>query len=203
MFFQQTLALRAQRLSFEVCGRYCKSSLRFLVPSALWSTLLTVKNFQIEFELQRLDSTSVDVDKRTDCAAVFVRAGKSGILCKEWKMANIELLVIVLSHFSQGNNLTTLDRNAFGKVPVLFELDLSNNAINNVSTRSFEGLLQLIHLKMNNNNISVIPNGAFQGKSTSRCLCCISEYCVFYRIFYGIPLEKNSSKTRTKLSNFM
>ncbi|ENN80057.1 hypothetical protein YQE_03533, partial [Dendroctonus ponderosae] len=30
----------------------------------------------IEFELQRLDSTSVDVDKRTDCAAIFVRAGQ-------------------------------------------------------------------------------------------------------------------------------
>lgn len=64
----------------------------------------------------------------------------------------------------QGNELTKVDRNAFGKMPVLFELDISDNNIANVSSRAFEGLLQLIRLKMNNNNITVIPNGAFQGK---------------------------------------
>ncbi|CAH1183023.1 unnamed protein product [Ceutorhynchus assimilis] len=62
-----------------------------------------------------------------------------------------------------GNNLTKLDRNAFGKMPVMFELDLSSNNIRNISARAFEGLLQLIRLKLDRNNLTTVPNGAFQG----------------------------------------
>ncbi|KAJ8943742.1 hypothetical protein NQ314_009660 [Rhamnusium bicolor] len=65
--------------------------------------------------------------------------------------------------YMEGNNLTQLNRNAFGKLPVVFELNLANNNLNNISSRAFEGLLQVIVLNFTNNNLSYIPNGAFQG----------------------------------------
>lgn len=64
----------------------------------------------------------------------------------------------------QGNNLTQVNKNAFGKLPTTFEINLAYNNINNVSIRAFEGLLQLLYLNLSHNNISSIPNGAFQGK---------------------------------------
>ncbi|KAJ8983100.1 hypothetical protein NQ317_001843 [Molorchus minor] len=63
----------------------------------------------------------------------------------------------------KGNNMTTLDRNAFGKLPVVFELNLANNNLRNINTRAFEGLLQVLVLNLTNNNLTHIPNGAFQG----------------------------------------
>lgn len=52
----------------------------------------------------------------------------------------------------------------------MFELNLANNQINNVSSRAFEGLLQLLTLNLTNNNISYIPNGAFQNLVSLRTL---------------------------------
>lgn len=55
-------------------------------------------------------------------------------------------------------------------MPIVFELNLANNRIANITTRAFEGLLQLLTLNLTNNNISYIPNGAFQGLVSLRTL---------------------------------
>nr|XP_023012445.1 toll-like receptor 7 [Leptinotarsa decemlineata] len=65
--------------------------------------------------------------------------------------------------YLEGNNLTKLERNAFGKLPVIFELNLANNNISNITSRAFEGLLQILVLNLTNNNLKYIPTGAFQG----------------------------------------
>lgn len=52
----------------------------------------------------------------------------------------------------------------------MFELNLANNQIWNVSTRAFEGLLQLLTLNLTGNKLSHIPNGAFQGLVSLRTL---------------------------------
>lgn len=52
----------------------------------------------------------------------------------------------------------------------MFELNLANNRIRNVTTRAFEGLLQLLTLNLTNNQLSYIPNGAFQGLVSLRTL---------------------------------
>lgn len=64
----------------------------------------------------------------------------------------------------QGNNLTKLNKGAFGKLPVVFELNLAHNNINNITAKAFEGLLQLLVLNLTNNKITHIPNEAFHGK---------------------------------------
>lgn len=70
----------------------------------------------------------------------------------------------------QDNNLTKLDKAAFGRLPIVFELNLANNQIRNISNRAFEGLLQLLTLNFTNNRLSKIPNGAFQGLVSLRSL---------------------------------
>lgn len=58
--------------------------------------------------------------------------------------------------------MTVLNRGAFGRLPVVFSLDLSHNEIYNVTPRAFDGLLQLLSLNMTANKLKDIPNGAFQ-----------------------------------------
>lgn len=60
------------------------------------------------------------------------------------------------------NNFTFLPKKAFGRLPVVFNLTLGHNQLNNISMGAFEGLLQLILLDMNSNNITFIPPGAFR-----------------------------------------
>lgn len=52
----------------------------------------------------------------------------------------------------------------------MFELNVADNQIQNVSTRAFEGLLQLLTLNLTNNRLTRIPNGAFQGLVSLRTL---------------------------------
>ena len=44
------------------------------------------------------------------------------------------------------NNFTVLPKKAFGRLPVVFNLTLSYNQINNISMGAFEGLLTLVML---------------------------------------------------------
>lgn len=60
--------------------------------------------------------------------------------------------------------MTILEKGAFGRLPVVFELNLSGNQIKNVSHRAFDGLLQLLKLDLSYNNLTHIPNGAFLGE---------------------------------------
>jgi len=46
----------------------------------------------------------------------------------------------------------------------VFELNLAHNLLSNVTSRAFEGLLQLLTLNLTANNLTTIPNGAFQGE---------------------------------------
>lgn len=79
--------------------------------------------------------------------------------------------MVLNSEFSsQDNNLTELNKAAFGRLPIVFELNLANNQISNISERAFEGLLQLLTLNLTNNNISHIPNGALRGLVSLRKL---------------------------------
>lgn len=64
----------------------------------------------------------------------------------------------------QGNNITHLNSKAFGVLPVVFYLDLSQNNITQVESQSFDGLLQLQLLNLTNNYLSTIPTGTFKGK---------------------------------------
>ena len=41
------------------------------------------------------------------------------------------------------NNFTRLERKSFGRLPVVFNLTLAHNQINNISMNAFEGLLQV------------------------------------------------------------
>ena len=66
--------------------------------------------------------------------------------------------------------MTELSKAAFGKLPIVFELNLADNQIGNVSERAFEGLLQLLTLNLTNNNLRHIPNGAFRGLVSLRTL---------------------------------
>lgn len=66
--------------------------------------------------------------------------------------------------------MTQLGKAAFGRLPIVFELNLANNQIHNINNRAFEGLLQLLTLNLTKNNISYIPNGAFQGLVSLRTL---------------------------------
>lgn len=92
--------------------------------------------------------------------------------------------------------MTKLGRNAFGKLPVVFELNLASNNLNSISARAFEGLLQVLVLNLTNNNLTFIPNGAFQGmryfhiflrarRGGFSALCvflvflCLVDYCRF------------------------
>lgn len=52
----------------------------------------------------------------------------------------------------------------------MFELNLANNKIQNISKRAFEGLLQLLTLNLTNNNIEYIPNEAFKGLVSLRTM---------------------------------
>lgn len=52
-------------------------------------------------------------------------------------------------------------------LPIVFELNLAGNNINNVTVKAFDGLLQLLVLNLTNNNLTRIPNGAFQGIITN------------------------------------
>jgi Leucine-rich repeat (LRR) protein len=61
-----------------------------------------------------------------------------------------------------------LPKGAFGRLPIVFELQLSHNNMNNISVRAFEGLLQLLTLNLSYNSIETIPNGAFQSKETRK-----------------------------------
>jgi hypothetical protein len=73
-----------------------------------------------------------------------------------------------LSFLLQHNQLTKLEQGAFGRLPVVFELNLAHNLLNNVTVRAFEGLLQLLLLNLTANNLTTIPNGAFQGEACAR-----------------------------------
>jgi hypothetical protein len=53
-------------------------------------------------------------------------------------------------------------------LPVVFELNLAHNLLNNVTNRAFEGLLQLLTLNLTANNLTTIPNGAFQGERSAK-----------------------------------
>lgn len=66
--------------------------------------------------------------------------------------------------------MTELNKGAFGRLPIVFELNLADNQIHNISKRAFEGFLQLLTLNLTNNNISHIPNGAFQSLVSLRTL---------------------------------
>lgn len=65
----------------------------------------------------------------------------------------------------QGNDITHLSSKAFGILPVVFYLDLSQNNITQVESQTFEGLLQLQLLNLTENGLIEIPNGAFKGNN--------------------------------------
>merc|ERR1712004_153923 len=60
------------------------------------------------------------------------------------------------------NNITSLRKKAFGRLPVVFHLRLSENQINNISVEAYSGLLQLITLDLSKNNLTWVPPGAFK-----------------------------------------
>lgn len=72
--------------------------------------------------------------------------------------------------YFQDNNITQLNKAAFGRLPIVFELNLANNQIHDISERAFEGLLQLLTLNLTKNDIKHIPNGAFRGLVSLRTL---------------------------------
>lgn len=80
------------------------------------------------------------------------------------------LIFSIDESFFQDNKLSSLSKAAFGKLPVVFELNLANNEISNVHESAFEGLLQLLNLNLSNNIIQHIPNGAFSGLVSLRTL---------------------------------
>lgn len=61
-------------------------------------------------------------------------------------------------------------RNAFGTLNILFELDLSNNMIKNISENSFEGLLQLLALNMSHNELNQLTPDVFNTLVSLRTL---------------------------------
>lgn len=63
--------------------------------------------------------------------------------------------------YLDGNEITTLGKNAFGKLNVLSLLSASNNLINNITVGAFENVRQLISLDLSFNNLSYVPPGAF------------------------------------------
>ena len=56
--------------------------------------------------------------------------------------------------------ITNLTKNAFGRLPVVSHLGLSNNLINNISVDAFENLRQLITLDLSYNNLTYVAPGA-------------------------------------------
>lgn len=57
--------------------------------------------------------------------------------------------------------MTELPKSAFGKLPVVFEVDLHNNQISLINSHAFEGLLQLLTLNLSSNILRSIPTDAF------------------------------------------
>lgn len=66
--------------------------------------------------------------------------------------------------------MTKLNRAAFGQIRTIFEINLANNRIQNISKRAFDGLVTLLTLNLTNNEITYIPNGAFEGLRSLRIL---------------------------------
>ncbi len=64
----------------------------------------------------------------------------------------------------QGNGITRLSKSAFGNLPVVFELILADNQIEEIEGRAFSGLLQLRYLSLRKNNLTSIPNDAFASR---------------------------------------
>ena len=62
------------------------------------------------------------------------------------------------------SQLVNLTKNAFGRLPVISYLGLSNNAISNISREAFENLRQLITLDLSYNNLTYVEPGAFVSK---------------------------------------
>jgi Leucine-rich repeat (LRR) protein len=55
-------------------------------------------------------------------------------------------------------------------MPGLFEVNLHDNQINNISIKAFDGLLQLLALNLSKNEIRTIPNDAFYGLVSLRTI---------------------------------
>lgn len=72
--------------------------------------------------------------------------------------------------YLDNNEITTLHKNAFGKINVLSLLSLSNNNINNISVGAFENVRQLISLDLSYNNLTFVSPGAFASKNISVCV---------------------------------
>jgi Leucine-rich repeat (LRR) protein len=66
-----------------------------------------------------------------------------------------------MENFSFPIQITNLTKNAFGRLPVVSHLGLSNNLINNISVDAFENLRQLITLDLSYNNLTYVAPGAF------------------------------------------
>lgn len=57
-----------------------------------------------------------------------------------------------------------MEKGAFGRMPVVFQLNLADNKLETIANLAFDGLLQLIVLDLKRNNISNIPVEALKGK---------------------------------------
>uniref|UniRef100_T1K5B2 LRRCT domain-containing protein n=1 Tax=Tetranychus urticae TaxID=32264 RepID=T1K5B2_TETUR len=68
------------------------------------------------------------------------------------------------------NNITHLEAKQFGSLPVVFELYLQSNKINQIDNGAFEGLLQLIKLNLSNNDLKLLEPGVFKTLVSVRTL---------------------------------
>lgn len=61
------------------------------------------------------------------------------------------------------NEIQELDKQCFGVLPIMAELNLARNQIQAVGDSAFLGLRQLLSLDLSMNNITSINNTAFKG----------------------------------------
>ena len=61
------------------------------------------------------------------------------------------------------NQIATLDRQAFGHLPIVFDVQLQYNNIQEVQSLAFDGLLQLLALNVSHNRITKLPTDVFTG----------------------------------------
>lgn len=63
----------------------------------------------------------------------------------------------------QSNEISELERQSFGLLPVVSELNLANNQIEALVDHNFLGLKQLTVLNLSSNNIATVSTSAFKG----------------------------------------
>lgn len=86
------------------------------------------------------------------------------------KLKNKPLLKFVTNVYDfQSNEISELERQSFGLLPVVSELNLANNQIEALIDQTFLGLKQLTVLNLSSNSIATVTTSAFKGNVMIGC----------------------------------